>query len=262
MDLGIKGRRALVLGGNRGIGLGIAKALAAEGADVALAARDAERLALAAAEIRAAGPVKVETAAIDLAKTAELPAFARRVADSFGPIDMLVNNTGGPPYGGAAGRPLDEWRASFRDMVLSVIAVTDALLPAMRARRWGRVLTIVSSGVIQPIPVLALSNSLRAAIVGWSKTLATEVAADGVTVNVLVPGRIDTERVRITDEHVADRDKISSVEAARRSTATIPMGRYGTVEEIAAVAAFVLSERASYVTGSMVRVDGGIVRSW
>jgi 3-oxoacyl-[acyl-carrier protein] reductase len=262
MNLGIAGRRALVLGGNRGIGFGIAKALAAEGADVAIAARDRDRLAAAAAELQAMCSVKVETAAVDLTQTAGLPAFARRIADAFGPIDILVNNTGGPPYGGAAGWPIAEWRDNFQEMVLSVISITDALLPTMRARRWGRILTVVSSGVLQPIPILGLSNSLRAAIVGWSKTLATEVARDGVTVNVLVPGRIDTERVRITDEHVAEREGIAPAEAARRSAATIPMGRYGTVEEFAAVAAFVASERASYMTGWMVRIDGGIVRSW
>jgi 3-oxoacyl-[acyl-carrier protein] reductase len=262
MDLGIKGRRALVLGGNRGIGLGIAKALAAEGVDVAIAARDKTVLAAAAAALRASTTAKVETAVVDLARIAELPDFAQRITENFGPIDILVNNTGGPAYGGAAGRPLTEWRDRFEDMVLSVIAVTDSLLPGMRARRWGRILTVISSGVIQPIPVLAVSNTLRASIVGWSKTLSAEVASDGVTVNVLVPGRIDTERVRLTDEAVAAREHISPAEAARRSTATIPMGRYGTVEEIAAVAAFVVSEKASYMTGSMVRVDGGIVRSW
>jgi len=266
MDLGIAGRRALVLGGNRGIGFGIAKALAAEGVDVAIAARDPERLAAAAAELRAEGrstrAPRIETATIDLAQTAALPGVAQRLAENFGPIDILVNNTGGPAYGGAAGRPIEEWRDRFQDMVLSVIALTDSLLPAMRARRWGRILTVISSGVIQPIPVLAISNSLRASIVGWSKTLAAEVAPDRVTVNVLVPGRIDTERVRLTDEHVAARDNISAAEAARRSHAGIPIGRYGTIDEIGAVAAFVASEPARYMTGSMVRVDGSIVRSW
>ncbi len=262
MDLGITGRRALVLGGNRGIGLGIAKALVAEGVNVAIAARDAERLQSAAAELRSSGPVDVTAAQLDLGRIGDIAAFAGRLTADFGPVDMLVNNTGGPAYGGAAGRSLDEWRSRFEDMVLSVIALTDCLLPGMRARRWGRILTVISSGVIQPIPILAISNSLRASLVGWSKTLSSEVAPDGVTVNVLVPGRIDTERVRLTDLATAQKEKISVAEAARRSAATIPVGRYGTVEEIAAVAAFVLSQQAGYMTGSMIRVDGGIVRSW
>jgi 3-oxoacyl-[acyl-carrier protein] reductase len=262
MDLGLNGKRALVLGGNRGIGFGIARALAAEGADVAIAARDKAKLAEAAAALAAGVSVRIYAAEIDLGRTAGLPAFAEALTESFGPIDILVNNTGGPPYGGAAGRSIDEWRDSFQEMVLSIIALTDRFLPGMRQRRWGRVLSVISSGVIQPVPVLAISNSLRASVVGWSKTLATEVAADGVTVNILVPGRIDTERLRLTDEDVAARQGISIDEAVRRSHATIPMGRYGTVEEFAAAAVFVASAQASYMTGSMIRVDGGIVRAW
>jgi len=255
MDLGLKGKRALILGGNRGIGLGIAKALAEEGTHVALAARDRARLDSAAAEL---GGVGFE---VDLKNLASLADFASRVTRDFGPVDILVNNTGGPAYGGASGRPLEEWRDRFEDMVLAVISLTDALLPGMRQRQWGRILTIVSQGVIQPIPVLGISNTLRSSLVAWSKTLASEVAKDGVTVNVIVPGRIDTERVRLTDEAVAKRENISSEEARRRSRATIPMGRYGTTDELGAVAAFVVSERASYMTGGLVRVDGGIIRS-
>jgi 3-oxoacyl-[acyl-carrier protein] reductase len=147
-------------------------------------------------------------------------------------------------------------------MVLSIIALTDALLPGMRARKWGRVLTVVSSGVMQPIPILAISNSLRAAVVGWSKTLSSEVATDGVTVNILVPGRIDTERVRLTDAATADKQGLPVETVRARSTATIPMGRYGSPDELGAAAAFICSARASYMTGAMLRIDGGIVRSW
>ena len=262
MDLGLAGKRALVLGGNRGIGFGIAKALAGEGADVMIAARDAARLNAATDELRAGASGKIASAEIDLHKTAGLTAFAERIAASFGSIDILVNNTGGPAYGGAANRPLDEWREAFDDMVLSIITLTDMLLPPMRTRKWGRVLTVISSGVIQPIPILAISNSLRAAVVGWSKTLSSEVAADGVTVNVLVPGRIDTERVRLTDAATAEKQGIPVETVMARSTATIPMGRYGSPDELGAAAAFICSSRASYMTGAMLRVDGGIVRSW
>ena len=261
MDLGLAGKRALVLGGNRGIGFGIAGALSDEGAHVAIAARDPGRLRSAASKLKGRGKGEVTTAELDLADTANIPVFAKGLAERFGPIDILVNNTGGPAYGGAAGRPIEDWRSAFQDMVLSVIALTDTLLPGMRARRWGRILTVISSGVIQPIPILAISNSLRASLVSWSKTLSAEIAADGVTANILVPGRIDTERVRLTDEATAKKEGIPIEAVAQRSAATIPMGRYGRVDELASVAAFILSERASYMKGTMVRVDGGIVRS-
>lgn len=261
MDLGLTGKRALVLGGNRGIGFGIAKALAHEGSHIAIAARDPERLRTAATELKALGRAEVTTAEIDLGRTGDIPAFSERLVERFGPIDILVNNTGGPAYGGAIGHPIEDWRSAFQDMVLSVIALTDALLAGMRSRHWGRVLTVVSSGIIQPIPVLAISNSLRASLVSWSKSLSDEVAADGVTANILMPGRIDTERVRMTDEATAKRQGIPVIDVAQKSAATIPMLRYGRVDELAAVAAFVLSERASYMTGSIIRVDGGIVRT-
>ena len=261
MDLGIKGRRALVLGGNRGIGFGIAWALAEEGVDVAIAARDPQRLQSAADELRALAGGKVGAFELDLGNPDGLEDFVAALTRDFGAIDILVNNTGGPEYGGASNRGTTAWRDSFEQMVLSVIALTDAVLPGMRERGWGRVMTVVSSGVIQPIPVLGISNSLRGALLGWSKTLSSEVAAEGVTVNVLVPGRIDTERVRLTDEAIAEREGITPEEVQRRSTGMIPMQRYGSVAEFAAVAAFVASERASYVTGSMLRCDGGIVRS-
>lgn len=262
MDLSIQGKRALVLGGNRGIGQGIARALVAEGVHVAITGRDVARMAAAVAELTAVHEgAKVQAFALDLANTAGLAAFADKVAAEFGPIDILVNNTGGPGYGGASARGIAEWASSFNEMVLSVITLTDALLPGMRSRGWGRIMTVVSSGVIQPIPILGVSNTLRNALVTWSKTLSAEVAREGVTVNVLVPGRIDTERVRLTDDAVAEKEGITSEEARRRSTSTIPMGRYGAPAEFGALAAFVAGQPASYITGSMLRCDGGNVRS-
>lgn len=261
MDLGIAGKRALVLGGNRGIGFGIARALAAEGVAVAITGRDTARLAAAAAELGAAHGGRAEPYALDLGDVERLPAFAAMLAERFGPIDILVNNTGGPDYGGASNRPPQEWSARFQDMVLSVIALTDAVLPGMRQRRWGRILTVVSSGVLQPIPILGMSNALRSALVGWSKTLAAEIAADGVTANILVPGRIDTERVRLTDAATAAGQGLDVEEVKRRSFATIPVGRYGTIDEFGAAAAFLASAHASYMTGAMIRIDGGIVRA-
>jgi 3-oxoacyl-[acyl-carrier protein] reductase len=251
MDLNIARRKALVLGGNRGMGLAIAKALSMEGAEVAIAARDQTALTAAASQI---GNARIFT--LDLSDTASLPAFAAAI----GQIDILVNNTGGPPYGGAAGREPADWEESFRSMSLSVIRLTDLFLPAMRKAGWGRILTVVSTGAVQPIPVLGISNTLRAGLIAWSKSLAPEVAKDGVTVNILMPGRIGTDRVRLTDEAAAARDGVTVDVVRERSWSQIPMGRYGTPEEVAAMAAFACSGLASYVTGSVLRVDGGIVR--
>ncbi|WP_138466646.1 SDR family oxidoreductase [Poseidonocella sp. HB161398] len=254
MDLGLDGKRALVLSSSRGLGLGVARALAAEGAKVLLTGRDAAALEAAAAEIGA------DWVAADLAD----PDFARKLAaaaaERLGGVDILVNNTGGPKPGTSAEMSADAMIDAARMMVAPVIALTTALLPAMRAAGWGRVLTLASSGVEQPIPNLALSNTLRAALAGWSKTLATEVAADGVTCNLLLPGRIHTDRVDQLDAAAAVRQgkEIDAVRAASR--ATIPAGRYGRVEEFAAVAAFLCSAPASYVTGSMLRCDGGMIR--
>jgi 3-oxoacyl-[acyl-carrier protein] reductase len=251
MDLKIAGKRALVLGGNRGMGLAIAKALAAEGVELAIAARDEQALAVAAEQIGGA-----QTFAVDLSDTKSLSSFA----GSVGGIDILVNNTGGPPYGGALNRDLSDWEESFRSMSLSVIGLTDLFLPAMRKNGWGRIVTLVSTGAVQPISVLGISNTLRAGLIAWSKSLAPEVARDGVTANILMPGRVGTERVHMTDEATAARENIDVEAVRQRSFAQIPIGRYAEPEEIAAAAAFLCSDVASYVTGSVFRIDGGYVR--
>ncbi|MDC7786263.1 SDR family oxidoreductase [Rhodoplanes sp. TEM] len=251
MDLRIAGKRALVLGGNRGMGLAVATALAREGARLVLAARDQDALAEAAERIGGA-----DTVPLDLADTKSLDGFARAVGD----VDILIANTGGPPYGGALLRDPADWEESFRAMTLSVIRLTDLFLPAMRRAGWGRIVTIVSTGAVQPIPVLGISNTLRAALLAWSKSLAPEIARDGVTINVLMPGRVGTERVHMTDAATAAREGIDVETVRQRSCAQIPMGRYGEPDEIAAVAAFLCSGPASYVTGSVYRADGGIVR--
>lgn len=260
MDLGISGRTALVLGASGGLGRAMALALAAEGVRVAVAARNQVRLAETAAMIRAAGGEAV-TLIWDVADRSVIDANVATVERMLGPIDILINNTGGPPPTTAAGQDPTLWLDKFNAMILSVIAITDAVLPGMRARKWGRVITSTSAGVIAPIPNLGISNTLRAALHGWSKTLAREVAADGVTCNIIVPGRIATDRITFLDGERAKREgkPIEEVEAA--NAAAIPIGRMGDPAEYGAVAAFLASAPAAYVTGTVTRVDGGMIAS-
>lgn len=260
MDLGISGKTALVLGAGGGLGGAIAKALAREGARVALADIDGGALDRTLAEIRDQGG-KAMTLIWDLADLSVIEQHIRAIEAEFGPVDILINNTGGPPPTPAAGQDPALWTKSFQSMVLSVIALTDRVLPSMRARKWGRIITSTSSGVIAPIPNLGISNALRLSLVGWSKTLAREVGGDGVTVNIVLPGRIATPRITFLDEQKAKREGRAVETVAAESVAAIPVGRYGRPEEYGDVVAFLSSERASYVTGSVIRVDGGLIAS-
>ncbi|MEI4485768.1 SDR family oxidoreductase [Frigidibacter sp. MR17.14] len=260
MDLGLTGKRALVLASSRGLGLGVATKLVEEGAHVLLTGRDAARLAAAAADLTARGPGRADYALVDLAAPEAVAALAAEAEAKLGGVDILVNNSGGPAPGPVSASTPEAWRSGFGAMVEPIVALTNLLLPGMRARGWGRVLTLASSGVEQPIPNLGLSNGLRSALAGWSKTLAAEVAADGVTVNMLLPGRIHTDRVDELDAAAAKRAGKTPEEIATASRATIPAGRYGRVEEFAAVAAFLCGVPASYVTGSKLRCDGGMIR--
>lgn len=256
MRIDLTGKRALVLGASGGLGRAIAAGLAAAGARVAVSGRSAERLAAAFPD-EAANPKLVA----DLAAPGVGRDLAARAIDALGGVDILVNNSGGPPPTTALGATDAQWRAQFDAMVMSLVDLTGALVPGMRERRWGRVVTVASSGVVAPIPNLALSNALRAALLGWSKTLAAEVAADGVTVNMVLPGRIATSRVEALDRANAERTGRSPEEVERAALATIPAARYGTPEEFAAAAVFLASQQASYVTGTTIRVDGGALRN-
>jgi 3-oxoacyl-[acyl-carrier protein] reductase len=173
----------------------------------------------------------------------------------------LINNTGGPPPTTATGQDPQLWQKSFNEMVLSLMRITDRVLPGMRERKWGRVITSTTSGAIVPIRNLAISNTLRAALMAWSKTLAAEVAAEGVTVNIVMPGRVATDRLRQLDEARAKRENISYEQVVSASLKTIPMGRYGDPKEYGDTVAFLASANASYVTGSVIRIDGGQVPS-
>ena len=249
MDLGIDGRTALVMGASRGIGRAIAHALAREGVRVALASRSQEALAEAAAA--ADGPAAVFEADTD--DLDQLARLAAEVESELGPIDILVTNTGGPPPGGALDHRLEEWEAAYRSLVLAPRVLVEAVLPGMRERRWGRIVNVGSSSTIEPIPHLALSNVHRMATVGFFKTLASEVAEDGVTVNTIATGRFATERLADASGSLQP-----AHEAARRD---VPARRLGDPDEYGDLVAFVASERAAYLTATVIPLDGGALRS-
>lgn len=244
MELGIEGKIALVTGASKGLGLGVAKALADEGAKVAISSRSHERIESAAATIGA-------TAFVHDASDADgAPALIERVQDQLGPIDILVSNSGGPPASpDALGFTLEQWRAAYELLLLGAISLIESVLPGMRERGWGRILSLSSSVVREPNAVLVLSTAHRAGLLAALKTVARQVAGDGITVNTLLPGVIATDRAR---ELGADNPGF---------VAQIPAQRLGTVEEFAAAGAFLCSEPAAYVTGTTLLVDGGASRA-
>jgi len=260
MDLGLEGKTALVLGAGGGLGGAISRTLAAEGVNVAVADINS---AAASATVREITTVHRRAMPItwDLTDLGAIQANVAAIETEFGEVDILVNITGGPPPTPAAGQAPSVWSKHFQMMVLSVIAITDRVLPGMRKRKWGRIITSTSSGVIAPIPNLSISNALRLSLVGWSKTLAREVARDGITVNIVLPGRIATPRITFLDEQKAKRESRTVADVMVESTRSIPLGRYGDPREYADVVTFLASARASYVTGSVIRVDGGLIQS-
>lgn len=249
MDLGIEGRVALVMGASKGIGHGIAAALAREGARVALASRSDERIQAAAEEIdgEASGFV-ADTA--DLERVAALPG---EVAAALGPVEILVTNTGGPPLGGALDAEVAAWREAYAHLVLAPRLLIERVLPGMRERRWGRIVSVGSSSTVEPIPGLALSNAHRRALIGFLKTLSREVAADGITVNDVATGRFATDRLAA---NWGGREEME-----RGAVEGIPAGRLGQPEEYGDLVAFLASERAGYITGTSIPIDGGLLRS-
>ncbi len=262
MDLQLTGKRALICGGSSGLGRAVATALVAEGAHVALLSRDAAKLQSVADALNAMGPGRAVIAPADLADHASLlDAVDAAEAALGGPIEILLNNTGGPPPSGVSGLEPDLWRAQFEAMVLSIFRLTDRVLPGMKAMGWGRILNVSSITVVEPVASLGVSNALRASVTAWAKTLAGEVAPHGITVNTLLPGRIDTPRIERLDAARAAANGISPEQARAEAVASIPVGRLGTPEEFGAVAAFLASLQAAYVTGSLIRLDGGAVRA-
>lgn len=260
MDLGLRGRVALVGAGSKGLGRACAVALAAEGTHVAICARGDEALRETVKEIESKG-VRAHAMVADLSTADGCRRFVDESTRAFGRVDALVNNCGGPPVGGFDDVDDDAIEKGLQLNLFSAIRCTRLVLPSMRQQRWGRVVNIVSVSVKEPIPKLILSNTARTGLIGLAKTLATEVAAEGITVNNVCPGSILTNRTRQLARDRAAREGIDEDEAVRRAGDVIPAGRIGRPEELAALVAFLCGESASYITGTTIQVDGGLVRS-
>lgn len=261
MDLGLKQKVALVAAGSRGLGRAVAEELAAEGASLVLCARDARTLDETAAAIAASHNAHVLALPADVTNADDIKRVVEAGNERFGRIDILVTNAGGPPAGRFDQLTREQWDDAIRLTLLSAIELTRRVLPGMKERRWGRILNITSIAVKQPVENLLLSNSLRAGLTGFARTLANEVAADGITVNNILPGYTRTERLEELAEMMAEKQGISASEFRARWEREIPMGRLGEPREFAALATFLVSERASYITGTSIQVDGGWIRS-
>ena len=260
MDLGLGGKVALVAAASRGLGRAVAEELAAEGANLVICARGADALRETAAAIRAATGVKVAEVVADLSDPAGVARVTECALADFGRVDILVTNSGGPPAGPFESHAPSAWHAAVQQNLYSVVELSRAVLPGMKNRNWGRIINVTSIAVKQPVDNLILSNSVRAAVTGFARTLANEVAPFGITVNNVMPGYTRTQRV----EDLAQRNASLRGTTAAAEQATwenqIPMGRLGEPNEFAAMVAFLASERASYTTGASIPVDGGWIK--
>lgn len=261
MDLGLKGRAAIVAAASKGLGFAVARELAREGAEVAICARTPADLERAAAEIEGAAGRAVFWEALDVTEPARVQSFVEAVERRFGRVDICVTNTGGPPAKTFLALSLEEWRAAVDQMLLSAVYFAREVLPRMRRRRWGRLITITSVAVKQPIDGLLLSNTIRAGVTGLARTLANEFGPDGITVNNVCPGYTRTQRLEELAETLARQAGVASEAILERWSSQIPLRRVAHPEEFAAVVAFLASERASYITGASIPVDGGWARS-
>jgi 3-oxoacyl-[acyl-carrier protein] reductase len=261
MDLGLKGKVAFVAAASQGLGRAVADELANEGASLIINSRSKDKLDNLAKDIRDRTGVDILPAAGDLSNVNDLERVVEQGIEHFGKIDILFTNIGGPPAGQFESHDREIWETATRSLLTSVLELTRLVLPGMKERRWGRILNVTSIAAKQPVENLILSNSLRAAVTGFAKTLADEVAEYNITVNNILPGYTLTERVEQLAKTISDREGITVEHAKNRWESQIPMRRLGRPEEFAALAAFLVSERASYITGSSIAVDGGWIRS-
>ena len=260
MDLGLKGKIAMIGGASKGLGYAVAHALAAEGASVSIASRDADAIRRAAETIARETGGRAHAVAADLSAADAIARWHAETLTTFGGVDVLFANTGGPPAGTALGFDDAGWQSAFDLLLMSVVRSVRLVVPSMRARGAGSILIGTSSSVKEPVPNLALSNVLRSGVTSLAKTLSVELAPDRIRVNTLIPGRIATDRLRSLDEINAKKAGVSVEEQSRRSAGTVALQRYGEPAEFGRVGAFLLSDAASYITGAAVQVDGGLIR--
>ena len=260
MDLGLKGKVAMVAGASRGLGFAVAEALAREGAIVSMSSTSLAAIDAAAKRLSAGGSTVLGTT-VDVRNGDQIEGWAQKTIERFGGIDLLFTNGGGPPSGAAIAFDDAAWQNAVDLLLFSALRMVRAAVPSMKPRGGGSILMSTSASVKEPIPNLGLSTVLRASVSALSKTLALELAADRIRVNQIIPGRIDTDRVKSLDEIAAKKQGITAEQAKAKSMGTIPMGRYGDAAEYGRVAAFILSDAAAYMTGSTVQVDGGLIKS-
>lgn len=261
MNLGYEGEVALVAASSKGLGRATAQAIAAEGASVMLTSRDVSALEETAAEISGSTGAKVFYESADLTRAGDISRVLEKARQELGPVSILVTNSGGPPAGRFDSLGDEAWQGAFELNLMSAVRLIRETLPHMRERGYGRIVNLTSSSIQQPIDGLLLSNVFRVGVLGLSKSLSVELAADGILVNTLGPGRIHTDRVDSLDQGRADREGITRDEVREKSEATIPLGRYGEPREFAQVAAFLASPANTYVTGQALLADGGMVKS-
>jgi 3-oxoacyl-[acyl-carrier protein] reductase len=260
MDFGLKNKVAMVGGGSKGLGYAVARALAAEGARVAIASRDERAVRDAAAAIERDTGSRALPVAADLSRATDVARWHAETMTAFGGVDAVFCNTGGPPAGAALSFDDAQWQSAFDSLLMSVVRTVRLVVPSMQARGGGAILVGTSSSVKEPIANLALSNVLRASVSALAKTLSLELAAQQIRVNNLIPGRIETDRVRWLDEVNANKNGITVADVKARALASIPIGRYGEPDDFGRAAAFLLSDAASYITGASLQVDGGLIK--
>lgn len=256
MEFGLTGKRAIVMAASRGLGFASAIGLAREGCRLIICSRDQPRIDAAAVEIRKATGADVKALVADVSSASEAKRLVDAAVSEYGGLEIVVHNAGGPPAGETLSMTDEQWQKAFEQNLLSFTRIVRAAAPEMNKAGYGRVITIASSSIKQPIPNLALSNALRAGVWGIAKTLSRELASQGILVNVIAPGRIDTERIAELDQANAHKSGKSIEDVRKASVASIPLGRLGRPEELANLVVFLASEAGSYITGQAITVDG------